>query len=507
MATNVKSDVLEQTEIYKLPSPIVITNYGRVQGVRGCSRQGREYYKFLGVPYAAPPVGNLRFEPPEPPASWRDVKLTNKFSPECAQMEIMATGRILGKEDCLYLNVFTPKLLDNAKKLLPVMVYIYGGLFMAGSADLYNGDYFMDEDVVLVTLNYRVAALGFLNTGDEVVRGNMGLKDQLMALKWVQANIRNFGGDPKQVTIFGESAGGASVHYHMLSHQSEGLFHKAISQSADSLVRFHRAIMYPLHRTEDAFLPTIETVEHDDRFLVAHPLELMRNGSFSSVPWMAGVTSDEGLYLIARLLTNKTVASSIGPKWNDLVPLLLNYHLREDNEETATKIPIQEHLRKGSVYLYHFSYKSKKSLFPLFRVASEDDYLAAEIKLAYVLIVDFMRTYVLKDPFPLEGACHADDLPLLFNFHPLVYIRENSEHYQMSKEMVNTWASFAQDKVPLKFNGVTWPLMKPGETSLQFLNLSLPGGIIDSPLRNVQNFWKSLNLSSELAPHRIYSDL
>lgn len=141
--------------------------------------------------------------------------------------------RIYGKEDCLYLNVYSPT--RNASKRLPVIFWIAGGGFQFGAGSYYGGKFLMDRDLILVTFNYRVGPFGFLSTGDEVVPGNMGLKDQVLALKWVSDNIEYFGGDPTKVTLTGVSAGGASVHYHYLSPMSAGLFQNGISFSGTSL--------------------------------------------------------------------------------------------------------------------------------------------------------------------------------------------------------------------------------------------------------------------------------
>lgn len=150
----------------------------------------------IGIAYAKPPLGNLRFEAPEPPEPWKGVKDALTYGSQCLQIEFF-TSKILGQEDCLYLNVFRPVIRETSEyfeavgpRLLPVMIFIHGGYFMSGSSNTYRPDYFMDEDVVLVTLNYRLNAFGFLNSGDQFLRGNQGLKDQVLALKWVQDNIR-----------------------------------------------------------------------------------------------------------------------------------------------------------------------------------------------------------------------------------------------------------------------------------------------------------------------------
>ncbi|KAJ4446944.1 hypothetical protein ANN_13646, partial [Periplaneta americana] len=212
--------------------------HGRLQGHRLLSRKGREIFSFQGIPYAKPPVGELRFQPPQPPEPWTGVLKATKEGPDCIQRPFPArpnSPEIVGDEDCLYLNVYTPQLPADgeATELLPVMVWIHGGGLLggSGSTDLYGPQYLLDKEIVLVTINYRLGPLGFLSTGDEVCPGNNGFKDQVAALRWVRDNIAAFGGNPDSVTIFGESAGGVSVHYLVLSEASRGLFHRGISQS------------------------------------------------------------------------------------------------------------------------------------------------------------------------------------------------------------------------------------------------------------------------------------
>ncbi|KYM98243.1 Esterase E4, partial [Cyphomyrmex costatus] len=188
------------------------------------------YVAFRGIPYAKPPIGELRFKDPVPLESWSGKRDASKHGNIPVQINHI-TREIEGNEDCLYLNVYTTNIKPLKKRA--VMVWIHGGGFYEGSGDalIYGPDYIVQKDVVLVTLNYRLGVLGFLNLYDKVATGNQGLKDVIMALQWVQKNISEFGGDPNNVTIFGESAGGAIVHYLTLSPLANGLFHKAISQS------------------------------------------------------------------------------------------------------------------------------------------------------------------------------------------------------------------------------------------------------------------------------------
>ncbi|XP_029165265.1 esterase B1-like [Nylanderia fulva] len=205
---------------------------GKLSGIVQKSVYDSRFVAFRGIPYAKPPIGELRFKDPVPPEPWSGTRDASKYGNVAVQLDFIKHV-LIGDEDCLYLNVFTNDI--NPSKKRPVMVWIHGGGFFVGSGDssFYGPDYIVQKDVVLVTLNYRLGVLGFLNLYNKVATGNQGLKDVIMALIWVQKNISKFGGDSKNVTIFGESAGGAIVHYLTLSPLSEGLFHKAISQSGN----------------------------------------------------------------------------------------------------------------------------------------------------------------------------------------------------------------------------------------------------------------------------------
>ena len=218
--------------------PVVPTGDGPVRGVTA----GR-IDEFLGIPYAAPPTGNLRWRPPQPPAEWRGVRDATQFGPSCPQPPqgnaTFPPGPI--SEDCLYLNVYSPAQTGNDmgntdQNGRPVLVWIHGGGLVEDASRNYDPAKLAADGVVAVTINYRLGALGFLAHPALASRpggpsGNYGLMDQQAALRWVQDNIRHFGGDPGNVTIAGESAGGLSVLAHMVSAGSRGLFQKAIIES------------------------------------------------------------------------------------------------------------------------------------------------------------------------------------------------------------------------------------------------------------------------------------
>jgi para-nitrobenzyl esterase len=203
-----------------LNGPIVKVIQGEVQGTVA---DGVTVFK--GLPFAAPPLGDLRWRVPQPPAKWPGARAGNAFSATCAQAE-----------DCLYLNVYEPA---DAKKAasLPVMVWIHGGAFVFGAGSIYDGSQFARQGVIVVTVNYRLGRAGWFAhpaltaENPKGLLGNYGLMDQVAALDWVKNNIKAFGGDPKNVTVFGESAGAISVNYLMLAPQAKGLFAKAMSES------------------------------------------------------------------------------------------------------------------------------------------------------------------------------------------------------------------------------------------------------------------------------------
>ena len=226
-------------------SVTVSTNYGDIEGLLvpypSTSGPFKSVSMFLGVPFAAPPIGKLRLKAPEPPQEWKPkVRPANKHGSVCWQGKYKVEmikyfdPYFSFSEDCLYLDVYSP----NVSLSLPVMVYIHGGSYELGTAVLFPGDILALHGVVIVVIQYRLGPFGFLTTGDSASPGNFGMLDQVEALKWVKENIEHFGGDPSKVTIFGGSAGATSVTLHLLSPLSEGLFHQAIAESGVDLSPF-----------------------------------------------------------------------------------------------------------------------------------------------------------------------------------------------------------------------------------------------------------------------------
>nr|QEE13693.1 carboxylesterase 13 [Mythimna separata] len=327
---------------------VVETEQGKIKGRVLKNYDNFEYCSFKGIPYAKPPIGEFRFRVPQPPDSWEGIRDGTRDCNVCAQFDKEEKG-IKGDEDCLYLNVYTPKSFTNGESL-PVMFFLHGGgfLFGNGTDDAAHGpDYLIHKKVVIVSINYRLGILGFLSLGLKDAPGNMGLRDQVQALKWVQGNIKHFGGDPKNVTVFGISAGAASVEYLLLSPMAKGLFHKAIAQSGSSLLHWaheytdkiqflasripaihgveikdnHHLLQYlkkmPIKDliTESmlvlsnmqtkgglffGFVPTIEQPVDWEPFLSVAPYELLAKGQFHKVPYITGFCSREGLLMTSH---------------------------------------------------------------------------------------------------------------------------------------------------------------------------------------------------------------
>ncbi|XP_078603168.1 pyrethroid hydrolase Ces2e-like [Branchiostoma floridae x Branchiostoma japonicum] len=311
---------------------VVSTTYGDVRGSEFLTSSvvGNAVFDcvftFKGIPYAAPPVGDLRWRPPQDPASWTGIRDVTEFGSRCPQVEYTLDQPIYNElfayrsnsssEDCLFLNVYTPNVSATAN--LPVMVWIHGGGWYNGAADTYPAEIPTSlHNVVMVTINYRLGNLGFLPTLDDDAPGNFGVLDAIKSLEWVRDNIRNFGGDPDRVTIFGESAGGYTVSLLVMSPMATGLFHRAISQSGVAGVSVTQKgditqtqnLAVSLNCSTDSYddmmtclrgLPTevfpslmVPFAVIDGRFLLQAPWDLMNHKFINRVDYLLGTNNDE----------------------------------------------------------------------------------------------------------------------------------------------------------------------------------------------------------------------
>ena len=344
------------------PGVVIKTKLGALQGltqvIPNAHGSVTAIHKFLGIPYAAPPIDELRFAPPQPHPGWEGVRQATQFRSICMQMihhynvsirqawEGFAEAEENIGEDCLYLNIYTPHNATISRQRYPVLAYIHGGGFFAGTPVrvVSPGEYLPTRGIILVSIQYRLGPFGFFSTGDSTAPGNYGMLDQVEALRWIQGNIEAFGGDPSKVTLLGESAGGASVNLHLLSTLSKGLFHRVISESGSDLSPFafhaesgvteasmrlakelscvkEKNHMLACLRSKSAqdilkkahdFLFYFPVV--DKHFLEDSPINLRRAGKFQKLPTIAGFVSDEGSFLLNKSLSkynNKIFKESI----------------------------------------------------------------------------------------------------------------------------------------------------------------------------------------------------
>lgn len=241
---------------------ITLPHGGCLEGIQWRVNDMNDVDAFLGIPFAKPPLGDLRFAPPVPADPWKGKRDATQMPKACMQYisgafdkanpatQIWINNTVMD-EDCLYLNIWVPTESLGTGALFPVLVWIFGGGFFSGSAslDVYDGRFLSAmESVIVVSMQYRLGPFGFLYIESEV-DGNMGLKDQQLALKWVQDNIKAFNGDPNQVTIFGESAGAVSVGLHYLAPTSRPLFKRMIMESSSPLNRWALSTPADAHET------------------------------------------------------------------------------------------------------------------------------------------------------------------------------------------------------------------------------------------------------------------
>ncbi|CAG7727296.1 unnamed protein product [Allacma fusca] len=561
---------------------IVETNSGSVQGIVSSSRDGRKFDEWLGIPYAKPPVGNLRFASPVPVDKWNGVRDGSKYGYRCVQMEFFSLF-IFGKEDCLTLSVHAPQ--HDSNKLLPVMLYIHGGGFAAMASDDYRPGFFMDEDIILVVINYRLGLFGFMNTGDELIRGNMGLKDQALAIKWTKNNIKYFGGNPDQITIFGESAGGASVHYQLLSPMTKGLFQRAISQSGvainpwaiystdaaknhtmqlakkvkctakDSkklveclrrrssvqLMAAHTddvltvSVFYP-HKSGTLFRPSVEAVNDSETFIAQHPLGIVENGLAHKVPWMAGVTADEGLLASAGYYSSPEWIDSYESEWEqntlrafgitsehpnatEISNRIRQLYFPPNITDVPAKLPQFTKMLSDSLFnfpMHHMISKQKKfsPVYPY--VLSRQGgfslsfiYLSAQqlsnrsVRMKFVTFVEKLirngfKEIVLGRPRPVDGVAHGDDIILMFPL-PLVFelSKDKTGDLQFSKDLIKLWVSFAKNE-SMSFRGVAFPpISSDSDGPLKYMDLTESPAMIDEPFLGRMTHLDSLQMLNQ----------
>jgi len=471
------------------PKPVKVEE-GLLQGT---VEEGLQIYK--GIPFAAPPVGDLRWKAPQPPVKWDGVKQADKFAKGPIQGGNPPSGK---SEDCLYLNIWTPAKSPNEK--IPVLVWIYGGGFNFGSTSeaVYTGEKLAKKGVVLVTIAYRVGRLGFLahpelsSESPNHISGNYGILDMIAGLQWVKKNIAAFGGDPNKVTIFGESAGGIAVSMLSASPLAKGLFHGAISQSGGSFGP-PRPTTYPgenMKRLNDAEINGVDYVKSAGVSTIAEmrkidadklpggpglawPIidgwvipddqyKLYEAGKFNDTPILVGYNSDEGLSFRPPKTPQEYIDGTKTRYGQFADDLIKAYPVGADNvPKTARDLArdaafgwqtwswarLQSSKGKGKVYYYYF---------------------------------DQHPDYPKDSPKYGQGSGHGQDVAYVFEHLNTSNSELTKSDYEISDAMGTYWTNFARYGHP-NGNGVPeWPAFSDSNPKVMHFNQSPRIGSVPS---------------------------
>jgi para-nitrobenzyl esterase len=468
----------------QLKEPVKVAG-GQVEGAPGTNRS---IMVFKGIPYAAPPVGNLRWRPPQPPVPWQGVRKADRFSPECIQSivserkpwthEFMAHGEI--SEDCLCLNVWTSAKSASAK--LPVLVFIHGGRNREGSGAVavYDGEGLAKKGVVMVTINYRLGVLGWLSHPEltkespNFVSGNYGLLDQIAALKWIRGNIAAFGGDPSRVTVAGQSAGASAVYNLIASPLAKGLFQRAIAQSTPGAVgraggsaldeqekeglRFAEAIgaksLADLRARSGKDLVTVVPpsssnpatgagaqwrfgVVNDGYSLPAQNTEIFTQGKQIGVPFMAGYTEGDGGLVPNPKITAEEFRQQAGRRYANLADELLKLYPAGDHAQAAKALN-ESSWDQERTFLYLWA--------------------AGQSKTKTTPTYTYFYTHPMPGPEIDEwGAFHTSDIPYEFNSLSRSDRPFKDADWKIADIMSSYWANFAATGNPNGKGLPKWP--------------------------------------------------
>lgn len=457
--------------------PVVNTVNGAVRGV---AHDGIASFK--GIPYAAPPIGEYRWRAPQPVTPWTGERDASKFGASCPQVSWSSNGAKIMEgtsEDCLYLNLWEPADAASESKL-PVMVWIHGGAFVGGSGseEMFSGEAFARQGVILVTFNYRLGTLGHFAfpaltlQHPEEPKGSYAYMDMIAALKWVHDNIASFGGDPDNVTIFGESAGGVSVHSMLTIPSAEGLFQKAIIESGGgrtgvlSGTPLHPCEGYPvsaeqigvnfarahgINGTGTEALDSLRALSVEDILLGGRNQNEERRVSTYSGPIIDGQLVKEtfedayynGHYAHVPLIIGSNNAESSG----GFIPA------RNQEELFAIFGENKEEAQKAYKPNGEFDFRQLMTMVTTDRVWAEPArFTAKEFTRAGVPAYIYMFSYVpeaLKERLPM-GAPHASELPYVFNTLQTRWgVKEVTETDRETSRLMNTyWANFAKTGNP-----------------------------------------------------------
>jgi para-nitrobenzyl esterase len=497
-----------------MPTTRVETEYGVVQGTQAGPLG--EIGVWRGIPYAQPPMGALRWQAPQPPQPWAGIRTATAFGHICPQPEMQSialSGRNAGVqgEDCLSLNVWSPGT-EGARR--PVMVWIHGGSFLTGSGSTpwYDGTAFARHgDMVVVTINYRVGALGFLYFG-ELVRGdsvcyvaNYGLLDQIAALQWVQRNIAAFGGDPNNVTVFGESAGAMSVGTLMAMPAARGLFHRAIMQSGSS----HTALKaeQAAKRTR-IFLDALGLASNALAQLAEIPVERLLAAQAQLVAATAGLAFSpviDGVTLLDRPVNAIASGSAAG------IATLIGTNRDEMRlftiSDAAQATPNLAQLQRAfgdkaeqvmQTYMAHAA-RADSVLSAWNDFLTDRTFRIPAIRLAEAQADQKTPTWMYRFDWPTPilngalGACHALEIPFVFDNLDKPGVKMflgDAPPQVLANAMHAAWIAFAQHGDPNSAGLPHWPRYERERRATRIFNTTC--SIEDDPQTDERQLWEDI---------------
>ncbi|GLX02799.1 carboxylesterase family protein [Microtetraspora sp. NBRC 16547] len=494
-------------------SDVVTTKTGSVRGT-----ETADLVTFKGIPYAAPPVGSLRWRAPQPAKRWNDVLDGTQFRSQCAQLG--GLGGIIEsyEEDCLYLNVFAPK----TTKAKPVVVWFYGGGFQNGTSSTYDAAQLAAKgDVVVVTVNYRVGVLGFLalpsldRETPGVQSGNFGIADQRASLTWVQSNIAGFGGNPNNITIAGQSAGAGAACIHLASPASAGLFQRAIGQTyscgsplltKDAAETMGTTLAGQFGCADAAraanCLRGITDVKAlmqawpalpqgpvlGGREMPLQPIDAFRQGKFNRVPMLWGNNRDE-----MRMIVSIQYDASGNPVTAETYPQIIRATFGVDADRVLARYPASDYPTPGIALSAVLSDAGDDQLATCQHVEAYRAAIAGQGKLFTYQFSDRTAPPVVDIPGFDEGAEHGAELNYLFPGFTGATL--NAQQQELSDQMVKYWSAFARTGDPNTTGLPAWPRFTTG-TAQDTLSLDLAanGGNqkIDLATRSQCDFWATV---------------
>jgi len=522
-------------------SPFVKLDQGMLYGDAHKNDQGEAIHCFRGIPYAYPPVGDLRFQDPVANPSWDGLWDGTIDPPACAQM---FNGEVIGSEDCLLLNVYRPIPKDGESGNYSVIFFIHGGEFLNGAAVGYPALPLLNHDVVLVVPQYRLGGLGFLSCENEALSGNYGLKDLEVALNWVQDNIAKFGGDPSSVTIMGHDAGAYAAHYLALRHQNEGKFSRLILQSGSALcpkyrmekgdhLAVFRHVAYDVgclsqeELVEEAPLPDsihecmkkapleslvtahtyfqawykfpfVMVPRIDGDFIKEEPETLFKNSTDQQYEVLVGWTREEEAEAALALYQNQLLVQELEEEFDIAGPISL--FMATEEEPLAPASLVYETYNDGNV----IRMDKADSVVQMFsqRVAKCNcnlAFLRQDSGAVFVYELRHRGARSTVDSFNMamneEWVAHGDDLQYLFHGKASTNPWSSNDDAHMSYLLTSLWSNFAKhgDPTPNNELGFSWPSLSRPEYNYVALKTK-PSIISAEPRFVVIDFWRSLPL-------------